>query len=719
MYVIKRDGRRQKVQFDKITTRLKKLCYDLPADRCDPVIVAQKVCEGVYAGVLTRELDELAAETAYFLCTKHPSYGTLAARIAVSNLHKETKKRFSQVAKDLYEYVEPKTGEPAPLLGASVYDFIAQNADALDQALVFERDYSYDYFGFQTLFKTYLLRLRGRVVERPQHMLMRVAVGLHCGDLDAVLENYEMMSRKWFTHATPTLFNAGSQKPQLSSCFLLTMKDDSIEGIYDTLKQTAMISKHAGGVGLAVHNIRGTGSYIRGTNGQSNGLIPMLRVFNDTARYIDQGGGKRKGAFAVYLEPWHSDIESFLELRKNHGAQEARARDLFYGLWVPDLFMRRVKDDGDWSLFCPNEARGLADLWGEQFEQLYEKYERQQPSLARKVMKARQLWSKVLESQMETGVPYILYKDSANRKSNQVNLGTIRCSNLCTEVLEFTSPEEIAVCNLASIALSMFVDPQTGTFDYQRLFDVTRVVTFNLNKVIDINYYPVPEARRSNLRHRPIGIGVQGLHDAFIRMRFPFESDEARSLNKQIFETIYFSALTASNDLARKLGPYESYEGSPMSKGQLQFDLWNVVPDSKRWDWDGLRAKIRKHGVRNSLLVALMPTASTSQILGNSEGTEPYTQNIYVRRTLAGDFICVSQHLVRDLEALNLWSEGIRQQIIAHKGSVQHINEIPSDLKQLYKTVWEIPQRTILDLAADRGAYVCQSQSTNIVSVFF
>lgn len=710
MFVIKRDGRKEPVLFDKITARVSKLCWGLDEDFVDPIVVSQKVIQGVYKGVTTAELDELAAETAAHMTSEHPQYGELAARIAVSNLHKGTSKTFSQVAELLYNYVEPRTEQPAPLLSKEVFDFIQANAEELNSAIIYDRDFKYDYFGFKTLCRSYLLKIDGRIVERPQHMLMRVACGLHAGDVAATVETYNLMSNKWFTHASPTLFNAGTPKPQLSSCFLLSMKDDSIEGIYDTLKSCAQISKQAGGVGLAIHNIRATGSYIRGTNGTSNGLVPMLRVFNNTARYVDQGGGKRKGAFAVYLEPWHADIFGFLDLKKNTGIEENRARDLFYALWIPDLFMERVEQDKEWTLFCPNEAKGLSDCWGAKFKELYESYEAK-PKIVRKTIPARTLWQAILEAQTETGVPYMLYKDACNAKSNQQNLGTIKCSNLCTEILEYTSPDEIAVCNLASIALNMFVKDKV--FDFQQLFEVTKVVARNLNKVIDINYYPVPQAEYSNLRHRPIGIGVQGLADAFILMRYPFDSKEAAQLNIEIFETIYFAACTASNELAKQFGPYESYPGSPMSQGKFQFDLWGVTP-TNRWDWADLRAKVAAHGLRNSLLVAPMPTASTSQILGNNECFEPYTSNLYVRRTLAGEFVCVSKHLLKDLIERGLWNSALKQKLIAHDGSVQTIKEIPADLRELYKTVWEIKTKVIMDMAADRGAFICQSQSLNV-----
>lgn len=710
MLVIKRDGRRESVKFDKVTARIERLCYGLDLNYVNPIQVARKVIDGIHDGVTTVQLDMLAAEQAASMTTTHPDYATLAARIAISNLHKETSKSFSNTMKRLYTYVDPKTGENAALISKEVYEAVRKHAALLDSSIIYDRDYTYDYFGFKTLEKSYLLKLDGKIVERPQHMLMRVAIGIHYNDIDAAIETYNLMSEKWFTHATPTLFNAGTPKPQLSSCFLLTMKDDSIDGIYDTLKQCAKISQSAGGIGLSIHNIRATGSYIKGTNGTSNGIIPMLRVYNDTARYVDQGGGKRKGAFAVYLEPWHADIFEFLELRKNHGKEELRARDLFYALWIPDLFMERVEKNGDWSLFCPNEAPGLADCYGKDFEALYEKYEKE--NRQRKTVKAQELWYAVLESQTETGNPYMLFKDHCNRKSNQKNLGTIKSSNLCTEILEYTSADEIAVCNLASIALPKFVID--GKFDHQKLFDVTYVVTKNLNRVIDINYYPVEEARRSNMRHRPIGLGVQGLADAFILLRMPFESEEAKGLNKDIFETIYFAAMTASKDMAKVNGPYETFQGSPVSKGIFQFDMWGVTPSSGRWDWDALKKEVKQHGVRNSLLVAPMPTASTSQILGNNECFEPYTSNIYTRRVLSGDFVVVNKHLLKDLIKLGLWSDKMKNKLIESNGSIQNIPELPQHIKDLYKTVWEIKQKTIIDMAADRGAYICQSQSLNI-----
>ena len=709
MYVLKRDGRREPVQFDKITARIKKLCYGLH-DAVDPTKVAMRVIEGVYDGVTTTELDNLAAEVAATNAVTHPDYAQLASRIAVSNLHKATKKSFTETMKDLHEYVDPITGENASLIAEDVWEIIQKNSELLDSSIIYDRDFNYDFFGFKTLERSYLLKIEGQIAERPQQMLMRVAVGIHKDDMESAIETYNMMSEGWFTHATPTLFNAGTPKPQMSSCFLLTMKEDSISGIYDTLKQCAKISQNAGGIGLAIHDIRSTGSYIKGTNGTSNGIVPMLRVFNDTARYVDQGGGKRKGSFAVYIEPWHSDIFDFLDLRKNHGKEEQRARDLFYALWTPDLFMKRVEENGDWTLMCPNECPGLADSWGPEFEALYTKYEAE--GKGRKTIKAQDLWFKILESQVETGTPYMLYKDAANGKSNQQNLGTIRSSNLCTEIIEYTSPDEVAVCNLASIAIPKFVK-EDRTFDHDKLFEVTYRVTRNLNRVIDRNYYPIPEARNSNMRHRPIGLGVQGLADAFILMRFPFDSDEARQLNKDVFETIYYAACTASKDMAKEEGAYETFKGSPASEGKLQFDLWDVTP-SDRWEWDILKDEIKEHGMRNSLLMAPMPTASTAQILGNNECFEPYTSNIYTRRTLSGEFIVVNKHLLRDLTKLGLWDDDMKNRLIAANGSIQNIDEIPENLKVLYRTAWEIPQRAILDMAADRGAYICQSQSLNV-----
>lgn len=710
MQVIKRSGKREEVSFDKITARVKKLCYSLDVRYVDHIEISKKVIQGLYDGVTTTELDNLAAETAATMATEHPDYALLAARIAISNLHKNTDKSFSKTIKALYNYIDPKTGDKAGLISEETYKLVWKNRDKLDSAIIYDRDYSFDYFGFKTLERSYLLRMDGQVVERPQHMLMRAAVGIHGDDLEAAIETYNLMSEKWFIHATPTLFNAGTPKPQLSSCFLLSMTEDSISGIFETLTRCAKISQSAGGIGLSIHNVRAKGSYIKGTGGTSNGIIPMLRVYNDTARYVDQGGGKRKGAFAVYLEPWHADILGFLDLKKNHGKEELRARDLFYAMWIPDLFMERVKADGEWSLFCPNEAPGLHESYGGEFEALYHKYE--QEGRARKVVRAQELWFSILESQIETGTPYILYKDAANRKSNQKNLGTIKSSNLCTEIMEYTSADEVAVCNLASISLAKFVK-EDGTYDFERLYEITRVVTRNLNKVIDINYYPIKEAEHSNMRHRPIGIGVQGLADAFIMMRYPFDSAEAKKLNQEIFETIYFGALTESCELAAKYGPYSTYEGSPVSKGELQYDMWGVKP-TDRWDWKGLKAKIKENGVRNSLLLAPMPTASTSQILGNNECFEPYTSNIYNRRTLSGEYIVINKHLLKDLIGLGIWTDEMKHRLMAANGSVQGIPEIPEDLKDLYKTVWEISQKVIIDMSADRGAFICQSQSLNL-----
>ena len=708
MYVIKRDGRKEQVQFDKITARIKKLCYGLH-EAVDPVKIALRVIDGVYDGVKTTELDNLAAEVAATNAVSHPDYASLASRIAVSNLHKATKKSFAETMEDLFRYVDPVTGENASLIAEDVIEIVRANAAFLDSQIIYDRDFNYDYFGFKTLERSYLLKLDGAIVERPQHMLMRVAVGIHKEDLESAVKTYHQMSEGWFTHATPTLFNSGTPKPQMSSCFLLTMKEDSITGIYDTLKQCAKISQNAGGIGLAIHDIRATGSYIKGTNGTSNGIVPMLRVFNDTARYVDQGGGKRKGSFAIYLEPWHADIFDFLELKKNHGKEEQRARDLFYALWIPDLFMKRVKENGDWTLMCPNECPGLSDTHSEAFEALYTRYESE--GKGRKTIRAQELWFKIVESQIETGTPYMLYKDAANRKSNQQNLGTIRSSNLCTEIIEYTAPDEVAVCNLASIALPKFV--QDGAFDHNKLFEITYQVTRNLNRIIDRNYYPIPEARNSNMRHRPIGIGVQGLADAFILLRFPFDSPEARALNSEIFETIYYAAATASKDMAKEEGAYETFAGSPASRGILQFDMWGVTPSS-RWEWDVLKEEIQAHGLRNSLLLAPMPTASTAQILGNNECFEPYTSNIYTRRTLSGEFIIVNKHLLHDLNRLGLWNDDMKNRIIAANGSIQNIPDIPDNLKALYRTAWEIPQRSIVDMSADRGAFICQSQSLNV-----
>jgi len=711
MFVVKRDGRREPVMFDKITDRVRILCYGL-SDLVDPVKVAMRVIEGLYDGVTTSELDNLAAETAASMTISHPDYAQLAARIAVSNLHKNTKKSFSETMSDMFHYVNPRTNQEAPLLSDEVYNVIMENAAELDSKIIYNRDFNYDYFGFKTLERSYLLKINGQIVERPQHMLMRVSVGIHLNDIASAIETYELMSKKFFTHATPTLFNSGTPKPQMSSCFLLSMKDDSIDGIYDTLRSTAKISQSAGGIGLSIHNVRATGSYIRGTNGTSNGIVPMLRVFNDTARYVDQGGGKRKGSFAVYIEPWHADIFDFLDLRKNHGKEEMRARDLFLAMWIPDLFMKRVQEDSTWTLMCPNECPNLYSVHSEEFDALYLSYEA--ANKGRKTIKARELWEKILESQIETGLPYMLYKDAANRKSNQKNLGTIRSSNLCTEIMEYTSADEIAVCNLASISLPMFVD--NGSFNHDFLYQVTKRVTKNLNKVIDRNYYPVIEAENSNMRHRPVGLGVQGLADAFILLRLPFTSDEAKKLNQEIFETIYFAAVTASMEMAKEEGPYSSFAGSPISQGEFQYNMWGLKDSdlSGRWDWGSLRTEVMEHGVRNSLLMAPMPTASTSQILGNNEAFEPYTSNIYTRRVLSGEFIVVNKHLLHDLVELGLWSESLKQEVMRANGSIQNIDVIPQDIKDLYKTVWEMSMKDIIDMSRQRGYFVDQSQSLNL-----
>ncbi|KAK9466741.1 ribonucleotide reductase [Lipomyces arxii] len=713
MFVYKRDGRKERVQFDKITARVSRLCYGLDTEHVDAATITQKVISGVYQGVTTIELDNLAAETAASMTTAHPDYAVLAARIALSNLHKQTTKQFSQVVTNLYNWVNPKTKKHSPMVSKEIHDIVRAHANEFNSAIVYERDFQYNYFGFKTLERSYLLKIDGKVAERPQHMIMRVAVAIHRTDVEKAIETYNLMSQRYFTHASPTLYNAGTPQPQMASCFLVDMKDDSIEGIYDTLKSCALISKTAGGIGLNVHNIRATGSYIAGTNGTSNGLIPMLRVFNNTARYVDQGGNKRPGAMAIYLEPWHADVFEFIDLRKNHGKEEVRARDLFYALWIPDLFMQRVEENGDWSLFCPNEAPGLADVWGEKFEELYSRYEKE--GRARKVVRAQKLWYAILEAQTETGNPFMLYKDACNRKSNQQNLGTIKSSNLCTEIIEYCAPDETAVCNLASIALPSFVekDEEGSWYNFTRLHDITKVVVRNLNRLIDTNYYPIEEARKSNMRHRPIAVGVQGLADAFLALRLPFDSPGAKQLNTQIFETIYHGAVEASIELAAELGPYETYEGSPASKGVLQYDMWNVTP-SDLWDWDELKENLAKYGLRNSLLVAPMPTASTSQILGFNECFEPYTSNIYSRRVLSGEFQVVNPWLLKDLVDMGLWSDNMKNRIIADNGSIQNIPNIPADIKALYKTIWEISQKHIIDMAADRSPFIDQSQSLNI-----
>lgn len=709
MFVIKRNGKKEAVHFDKITARIYKLIYGLSISEKDVIEIAKKVIQGIYDNITTTELDNLAAETAAAQTTIHPDFSVLAARIVVSNLHKNTLKSFSKTAQLLYEYTDPITQTHAPLISEEIYKIIRKNADELDSSVIYDRDYNFDYFGFKTLERSYLIRTNGKVTERPQHLFMRVALGIHKEDIQAAIETYNLMSEKWFIHATPTLFNAGTPKPQMSSCFLLSMTEDSIAGIFDTLKRCALISQSAGGIGVSIHNIRSTGSYIKGTGGISNGIIPMLRVFNDTARYVDQGGGKRKGAIAVYIEPWHLDIFDFIDIRKNHGKEEMRARDLFPALWIPDLFMQRVEADQMWSLFDPNEAQGLYEVYGEKFNELYTTYENE--GKFRKQIKARELWTAILEAQIETGTPYMCYKDAVNEKSNQKNIGTIRSSNLCTEIMEYTNADEVAVCNLASLALPRYVS--SGGFDFQKLYEVTKIVTRNLNKIIDGNYYPIPETKTSNDRHRPIGLGVQGLADVFLLLRLPFESPEARRLNKDIFETIYFASMEASMDLAKEQGAYSSFAGSPLSEGKFQFDLWQVVP-SDRWDWEKLRQEVMTHGVRNSLLLAPMPTASTSQILGNNECFEPYTSNIYNRRVLSGEFVVVNKFLLKDLIELGLWNPTMKNKLIAENGSVQNIPEIPTELKELYKTVWEIKQKTIIDMAAERGAFICQSQSLNL-----
>jgi ribonucleoside-diphosphate reductase alpha chain len=709
MKVKTRSGKLEAVSFDKITNRIQNLVIGLNEKYVDPVVVAQKTIEGMYDGITTQELDVLSAETCAYLSSTHPDYSTLGARILVSNLHRYTPNTFSECIEALYLNKSEHTNEDAPLVSAELYELVQKNADKINQTIKNVRDFEYDYFGFKTLEKSYLLKVGKRIVERPQYMIMRVALGIHMENLEQAFRTYELMSTGFFTHASPTLFNAGTNKAQMSSCFLLTMKDDSIEGIYETLKQCALISQSAGGIGLSIHNVRAKGSFIKGTNGTSNGLVPMLRVFNDTARYVDQGGGKRKGAFAIYLEPWHADILDFLELKKNFGKEELRARDLFYALWVNDLFMKRVEKDEMWSLFCPHEAPRLHEVYGKEFEELYTKYEAE--GRMKKQVKARELWGVIIESQIETGSPFMLYKDAANEKSNQKNLGTIKSSNLCTEIIQYTSEKEVAVCNLASIALPKFV--KDGKFDFEKLHEVTYQVTVNLNRVIDRNYYPVPEAEYSNRTHRPIGIGVQGLADTFFKLRLSFESDAANLLNQQIFETIYHASMSASIDLAKKDGPYASYQGSPLSEGKMQFDLWGVTPTSL-WNWGSLKEKLAQYGARNSLLLAPMPTASTSQILGNNECIEPITSNLYTRRVLSGEFTVINKHLVEDLIQLGLWNKQLKDKIVLHNGSVQKVAEIPEQIREIYKTVWEIKQKRIVEMAASRSPFIDQSQSLNI-----
>nr|ADE80913.1 RR1 [Spodoptera litura nucleopolyhedrovirus]QHN73873.1 rr1 [Spodoptera litura nucleopolyhedrovirus]UQV25555.1 RR1 [Spodoptera litura nucleopolyhedrovirus]WML75093.1 ribonucleoside-diphosphate reductase large subunit [Spodoptera littoralis nucleopolyhedrovirus] len=710
-HVIKRDGRKEAVFMYKIKCRIEKLCYGLDMNFVNPTSVAVRVDQGIYSGVTTAELDNLIAETAAAMTIDHSDYSLLAARLAVSNLHKETKDSFFDVIIDMYEAIDPKTGVKTPMISNFHYNIIAANAYRLNSAIVHDRDFNYDYFGFKTMQRSYLFKINGVTVERPQYMMMRVAIGIHGEDIDAAIDTYNLMSNGYFTHASPTLFSAATPKAQMSSCFLVATKEDSIEGIYDTLKQCAMISKSGGGIGFHVHNVRAKGSSVAGVGGASNGLVPMLRVYNNTARYVDQGGNKRPGAFAVYLEPWHADVLDFLDLKKNTGKEEVRARELFYALWIPDLFMRRVENDSMWSLMCPMQSPGLADCYGAEFDALYQKYEEEGRYVRR--VHAQTMWRAIIESQVETGTPYMLYKDSCNRKSNQSNLGTIKCSNLCTEIVEYTSKDEVAVCNLASIAVNKFV-LQSGVYDFEKLKKITKIVTRNLNRTIDSNWYPLPEAKVSNLKNRPIGIGVQGMADAFVMMRMPYESVAAAELNKKIFETIYYGALEASCELAAIYGPYETYEGSPASRGVLQYDMWDNVTPSDLWDWSMLKSKISKHGLRNSLLLAPMPTASTAQILGNNESFEPFTSNIYQRRVLSGEFQVVNRHLVKDLTAIGLWNDTIKNLIIHNNGSVQRIESIPLEIRQLYKTVWEMSMRTLINMAADRGAFIDQSQSFNV-----
>jgi ribonucleoside-diphosphate reductase alpha chain len=709
MFVTKRDGTLESMKFEKIRFRLENLSKGL--EKVDISLVCKKVIEGLYDGVSTYQIDNLTCEILASMSVINPEYSLLACYVAISNLHKSTSNSFSSLAKRLYNFFDKKINENAPLINSETYEIIQKNAVFFDSNIDYQRDYLFDYFGFKTLEKSYLLKIDGKVVERPQDLFLRVAIGIHKDDLEKVINTYNLMSKKFFIHATPTLFNSGTVKPQLSSCFLLTMQEDSIDGIYETLKQCAKISQSAGGIGLSIHNIRAKGSYIKGTNGISNGIVPMLRNFDMTARYVDQGGGKRKGSFAIYLEPWHADIFEFLELKKNHGKEELRARDLFYALWIPDLFMKRVEKNEKWSLFCPKECPFLDEVYGEKFDILYQKYENE--NKFRKQINAQELWFKIIESQIETGIPYMLYKDACNEKSNQKNLGTIKSSNLCTEIIQYTSKDEIAVCNLSSISLPSFFDTKR-LFDYQKLYEVTYTITENLNKIIDINYYPVLESKNSNLKHRPIGIGVQGLADLFLKIKIPFDCDIAKKLNKEIFETIYFASMKCSIDLAKKFGPYDSYIGSPLSKGLFQFDLWNKKSEFNLWNWEDLKDELKKYGARNSLLIAPMPTASTSQILGNNECFEPYTSNIYVRRTLSGEFIVINKFLIEDLENLGIWNEKIKNKLIAENGSVQNIEEISDSLKLIYRTVWEISQKSIIDMAYDRAPFICQSQSLNL-----
>lgn len=704
MKVIKRDGSLEDVSFDKVLRRIKCLCEDTIID---PVVIAQKVCNRIYDGVKTSELDEFASNLCISMITDHPDYGKLASKIIISNNHKKTSPSFTETMTMLFNNVD-SCGDSSPIIGDKLYNFCMKHKNKLNNYIKYERDYLIDYFGFKTLEKSYLSKIDGTIVERPQHMWMRVSIGIHGRNMKDILETYNFMSQKYFTHATPTLFNAGTPRPQMSSCYLLGT-EDSIEGIFKTITDCGRISKYAGGIGIHISNIRATGSRIRGTNGNSDGIIPMLKVYNETARYVNQSG-RRKGSIAVYLEPWHADIEAFLDLKKNHGDENQRARDLFTALWIPDLFMERVRDDGMWSLFCPDQCPKLHETYGEEFNHNYRKYETDGNAL--RCVKARDLWYSIMTSQIETGTPYLLYKDACNKKSNQKNVGIIKSSNLCAEIIEYSDTENYAVCNLASIALNMFVK-EDKTYDFQKLYEISKIITKNLNKVIDANFYPTSETKKSNMNLRPIALGVQGLADTFFKMRYPFDSDEAKELNKRIFETIYFGAAETSCELSKKYGSYNLFEGSPVSKGQLQFDMWGVTP-SGMWDWGKLKGDIKEFGMRNSLLTALMPTASTSQILGNFECFECITSNLYVRRTLAGEFIVVNKYLINDLVELGLWNKELKEDIIRNDGSIQDISIIPDDIKTLYKTVWEISQKHIIDMSVDRAAYVDQSQSMNL-----
>tara|TARA_Y100001938_G_scaffold37922_1_gene52304 strand:- start:1623 stop:3989 length:2367 start_codon:yes stop_codon:yes gene_type:complete len=719
MEVLKRDGSLEPVKLDKIAARVKKQTWGLNTQFVDYMEIVQKTISGLHDGISTTELDNLAAETAASLSSIHPDYSLLASRIAMSRLYKLMPKPFSKNAKRLFE---------AGSLSEETYNIIKSNYQKINSMIVGDRDYNVDYFGFKTLERSYLLKVDGEIAETPQYMYMRVAVGIWGDDFDNVQITYDMLSEGYFTHATPTLFNAGTKRSQLASCFLIGNKGDSIEGLFDTVKDVAHISKWAGGVGLHVHDVRSKGSFIKGTGGKSDGLVPMMKTYNEVARWINQGG-KRKGSFAMYLEPWHADIYEFIELRKNHGKEEMRARDLFLALWIPDLFMKRVEEDGDWTLFCPNEAPGLSDVYdgygangnGKKFTDLYTKYE--QEGVGNRTVKARHLWAEILTAQIETGTPYVLFKDAANNKSNQKNIGTIKSSNLCTEIMEYSSADEQAVCNLASIAVNKFVEIPTGqvrsrdkekrTYDFDQLEKCAHQIAYNLNRVIDINYYPTEETKRSNLKHRPIGIGIQGLADTFALMGFPFDSEEAKDMNKEIFAAIYHGAMRASTEIAKKEGSYETFKGSPLSKGKFQFDLWGAEP-STIWDWEKLRKLVKKNGVRNSLLIAPMPTASTAQILGNNECFEPFTSNLYKRNTLGGEFVVINKHLIEDLMNIDLWNEQMRLKMFEENGSIQQIKEIPDNIKKLYKTVWEISQKDIIDMAADRAVYICQSQSMNL-----